>query len=418
MVSSGVNKRKKHHDKDKYYRLAKEQGFRSRAAFKLSQMNRKYNFLDDAKVVVDLCAAPGGWTQVISRSICSRDSLIIAVDILPMRPISSNVHRLIGDINTDKCQTMIKRELNTKKADTIVCDGAPNISGGGAFQKDSYVQNEMVLSALKCATKHLRQNGSFVTKVYRSRDYSALLWVVNQFFDHVQAVKPSSSRLSSSEIYWVCKSFKAPTQVDPKLLDARFVFEDFSSHEITNQDKKTSFKKLFGKKPTRVGYDMSKLDFSMRNIGYVTDFINCSDPIQMLVECTGLSFVCEECSSKKTNASCRCASLFNHEKTNDEIKLLVTDLQILSKSDFKSLLDWRKKLQVLEESSTKDSDSSSDEESKQEQDSSDEEEGIQQEIEQMKLKKLRKAKKNQKGGTKSIGEAASSCRDGYDATRR
>lgn len=406
------NKRKGHQDRDKYYRLAKEQGLRSRAAFKLSQMNRKYHFLNNAKVCIDLCAAPGGWSQIVNRAMPSTDSMIVAVDIYPIRAIAPNVHTLIGDINTDKCQADIKRTLNGLKADVVLCDGAPNLSGGGAFNKDSYLQNEMVLSALKCATKHLKYHGSFVTKVYRSKDYTALLWAVKHFFGDVIAVKPSSSRMTSTEIFWVCKDYKAPTSIDDKLLNPKHVFEELSEDEDEAKKKKkrvtihNMMNIVAPKKVSREGYDMSKLDFTLRNIGSVSEFVDSHDPIKLLVEYTGLSFKCDVCKDYKTDEEreekkedCMCWKYLHHPITTDEIKTCMSDLKVLGRFDFKGLLKWRgvmrdfKKEEEESDASSAEGEESSDDSNASDEDMSSDEDKIQDEIERLRLKKLRKKKR-------------------------
>ena len=160
------------------------------AAFKLIQINKHHRFLEKSKICIDLCAAPGGWSQVASKTMPS-DGTIIALDILPMRKIH-NVISHVADITTEKARSLVRREMQGGKADIVLCDGAPNI--GASYDKDSYEQNEIVLLSLRCATEHLMKNGTFVTKVYRSKDYNSLIWVLKQLFKNVEAVKVNNAK--------------------------------------------------------------------------------------------------------------------------------------------------------------------------------------------------------------------------------
>lgn len=377
---------------------------RSRAAFKLSQINRKFPILQNAKVVLDLCAAPGGWTQVASRT-CASSSLILAVDILPIRSMPGVV-TLIGDITTDSCKTAIRQELQGAPVDVVLHDGAPNV--GASYDKDAYLQNEIALHSFKCATQHLRRGGSYVTKLYRSRDYASFLWIVQQFFRTVQAVKPAASRTQSAEIFLVCQEYLQPDKIDPRMLDPKCVFEqvegDSTGGGNNNLNSKLHiFHKSWGvQKRHRDGYDMETLDATMRNIQPVCEFVQGKDPIHMLSHSTGLSFQCDKC---QIDGSCHCQFYLHHPLTTTEIKACLSDLKVLNKSDFKGLLTWRTKLQdalkKLQEQESNDKEdaksvSSSSSASDAEQDSEQDEEGIQSEIAAMRQRRLREKKKANK----------------------
>ncbi len=381
-----------------------------------------------------MCAAPGGWTQVAARTMPKTNaSTVIAVDILPIRAISSNVITLVGDITTDKCKAQIRGEIQGAKVDVVLCDGAPNV--GASYDRDAYQQNEIALHALKCATEHLKKDGTYVTKMYRSSDYNSYLWVVKQFFRSVQAVKPAASRMQSAEIFLVCSDYLAPTKFDSRLLDPHHVFEqldgaatgggDASQHLNQNDPtmgvgKMTIFHKSFGQKTrSRQGYDMSRFDATMRNIGTVSEFVDGAsapggtqkDPIAMLTVCTGLTFTCTFCKDKPTNNQtethhetphCNCQFFLQHKQTTSEIKACLADLKVLNKSDFKAILTWRSKMQeaakaLIEESSSDKDDEhalSSDDDGKIDSDA--EEENIQSEIEKLRQKKYREKKKIKK----------------------
>ena len=428
--------------------MAKEQGLRSRAAFKLTQINRKFNILQNCQHgVLDLCAAPGGWTQIAART-CGSQIPIVAVDVLPIRPVAGkpNVLTIVGDITTEKCKADITRTLKQQQqqqqsnhrnkgskasssggVDLVLHDGAPNV--GADYSKDAYVQNELVVHAVKTATQHLQRGGTFITKVYRSRDYAALNWLLQQFWDEVTAFKPTASRPQSAEIFVVCQGYKAPAKIDPALLDPRRVFEavagDTATGGVSNNSNNnmTILHKNWDKhRRKRGGYDMEHLDFSMRHIEPVESFVqgNFKEAIQLLTASTGLVFQCEKCrvptednqhdtgdnkGEATATPTCQCRFLLHHPLTTPEIKDCVSDLQLLNKSDFKGLLNWRSKMQDAlaqekEDDEDEKSKASNDDDAKSQQsgepDSETEEAEIQAEIAKLRHRRLRERKRQTK----------------------
>ena len=236
---------------------------------------------------------------------------------------------------------------------------------GADYSKDAYTQNEITLHAVRTATQHLRPGGTFVTKVYRSRDYAALHWVLQQLFADVAAFKPTASRQQSAEIFWVCQGYKAPVKLDPALTDPKRVFEMVEGETTGGglsgaaNSSMTVFHKNWDKpRRQRGGYNMEHLDATMRHIEPVDRFVagsSVKEAIQMLSSSTGLAFACDECRgtsrrdddehAKEATASCNCSFFLHHPFTTPEIKQCVSDLQLLNKTDFKGLLTWRSKLQ-------------------------------------------------------------------------
>ena len=261
--------------RDAYYRLAKEQGWRARSAFKLIQLDEQFDLFSGVTRVVDLCAAPGSWSQVLSRVLVKGESFgrraweekqkrgsgilpsgvgekgsnvhqdegeekqeeaelkprgnvkIVAVDLQPMASLEG-ITILKGDITTPSTVTRILQALDpdtyvddaedsgSHPVDLVISDGAPDVTG--LHDLDIYIQSQLLYSALNLALRILKPGGKFVAKVFRSKDVDLIYAQLRCFFTSVHCAKPRSSRASSLEAFVVCEGFNIPKgyKVDPK----------------------------------------------------------------------------------------------------------------------------------------------------------------------------------------------------------
>lgn len=204
--------------RDMYYRRAKEEGWRARSAFKLLQLNEQFDLFSGITKVVDLCAAPGSWSQVLSRELFdkndAKDAKIVAVDLQPMTPIHG-VTTLQADITHPKTLQRILDEFKGELADFVCSDGAPDVTG--LHDLDEYIQAQLILSALQLTTCILKPGGTFVAKIFRGRDIDLLYSQLSYLFETVICAKPRSSRGSSLEAFIVCMNYQPRSDWNPKL---------------------------------------------------------------------------------------------------------------------------------------------------------------------------------------------------------
>jgi 23S rRNA (uridine2552-2'-O)-methyltransferase len=184
--------------RDYYYKKAKEEKYRSRAAYKLLQVVKKHPFIKKGDVVVDLGATPGGWIQV-ARKIVGSKGFVLGVDLRPIEPFSEdNVRTIVGDITEQETLQQILKFL-PEKVDAVISDASPNISG--VWEVDHARQIDLAKQALKIALETLKPSGSFLVKVFQGDMLNDFISEVKQRFGAVKIIKPKASRAKSSEIF-------------------------------------------------------------------------------------------------------------------------------------------------------------------------------------------------------------------------
>jgi len=190
---------KKH--KDQFFIRSKIQGYRSRSAFKLIEINKKFRFLKKNTILLDLGSSPGGWSQVASEII--KKGKILSVDIIDMKDIK-NVDFLKGDFFNEKILQKICNFFS-KKVDVVISDMAANTSGNKDL--DSYRTGQLCMNAMDLAIKVLRTDGVFVSKVFMGSIFPEIDVKAKKNFKKVVKYKPLSSRQESKELYIYCKGF-------------------------------------------------------------------------------------------------------------------------------------------------------------------------------------------------------------------
>jgi len=193
--------------RDYYYKKAKEENYRSRAAYKLFQVVKKYQFIKRSDVVVDLGAAPGGWTQA-AKKIVGNKGFVLGVDLKPIEPFPQKyVRTIIGDITEPEISQEIL-EFIPRKANVAISDASPNISG--IWEVDHARQIDLAQQALKISLEILEPAGSFFVKVFQGDMLQDFIDKVKKHFEIVKVIKPEASRSKSSEIFILGMQIKKP----------------------------------------------------------------------------------------------------------------------------------------------------------------------------------------------------------------
>jgi 23S rRNA (uridine2552-2'-O)-methyltransferase len=191
--------------RDYYYQKAKAENYRSRATYKLSQAAKKYRFIRRGDVVLDLGAAPGGWIQA-ARKIAGKTGFVLGVDLKPIEPFPQEyVRTIVADFTEPQALKQIQ-EFLPRKADVVLSDASPNISG--VWEVDNARQIDLANQALKIALNVLRPHGNFFVKVFEGDMLPGFVKTVKKHFEEVKVVKPKASRAKSSEMYLLAMYLK------------------------------------------------------------------------------------------------------------------------------------------------------------------------------------------------------------------
>lgn len=194
------------HVNDPYVKLATKEGYRARAAFKLKEIDESFGLVRPGDLVVDLGSAPGAWSQYLRRKFAPHagtgalKGTVLALDILPMEPVDG-VQFIQGDFRDAAVLAQLEELLAGRKADVVVSDMAPNLSG--IASADAARIADLVELAVEFCSQHLKPGGALVVKVFHGAGYDALVRLLRETFHKVKPLKPKASRDKSSETFLI-----------------------------------------------------------------------------------------------------------------------------------------------------------------------------------------------------------------------
>jgi 23S rRNA (uridine2552-2'-O)-methyltransferase len=192
-----------------YYKKAKEENYRSRATYKLVQANEKYQIIKRNDVVADLGAAPGGWIQA-ARKMTGKHGFVLGVDLKPIEPFTQEyIRTIVADMTEPDIASQILSFI-PRKADVVLCDAAPNITG--VWEVDHARQIDLATKAFGISQCILRAGGNFFVKVFQGDLLDDFVQTVKASFENVKIVKPQASRAKSSEMYILALGLKGPKE--------------------------------------------------------------------------------------------------------------------------------------------------------------------------------------------------------------
>lgn len=202
--SKSSNDWMREHFDDKYVKMAQKAGYRSRATFKLEEIDNKDKLIRPGMAVVDLGSAPGGWSDYALRKMGDKGK-VVALDILSMNPLSG-VHFIQGDFREDSVLDELNEFLNGQQIDLVLSDMAPNMTGVDSIDQPSSMY--LVELALDFAVQNLSKQGCFLVKVFQGEGFDAFLKAMREQFQKVVTRKPDASRARSREVYLLGRGLK------------------------------------------------------------------------------------------------------------------------------------------------------------------------------------------------------------------
>jgi len=188
--------------RDIYFRKSKQEGFRSRAVYKLQEINDKYRILKNGFTVIDLGAAPGGWSQFVIKKF--KNCRLLSIDLKKMEPIG-NSYQILGDFKKDGSKEKIINYFK-EKVDLVMSDMSINTTGNKNL--DSVLTGELCLEALRFSKDQLKQSGFFVSKIFMGSTFKEIVGEAKLMFKETNIYKPPSSRKESKECFIICKKLR------------------------------------------------------------------------------------------------------------------------------------------------------------------------------------------------------------------
>jgi len=190
--------------REHYYKLAKREGYRARSSYKLKQIQQRFHVFEEGDVVVDLGAAPGGWSQ-IAKEYVGAEGVVIGIDLQSIAPLDG-IFFIRGDITHHSSLDAINEVLQKREVDVVLSDMAPNISG--QYSTDHAKSIFLAEQSLNIVGSILRRNGNYVCKVFMGDLLNGFVESLYTYFTIVKRFSPPASRKTSSEIYIICKYYK------------------------------------------------------------------------------------------------------------------------------------------------------------------------------------------------------------------